>query len=168
MANVLNALLWVAAVVFALILGGNLYEQLVIVGRWADDPPASLVFWAEIMESGHFHFYLLTPAALLISLVLIPFGWRQPVVRRDVIIAAGSIVLVLAITFLWAIPILGGLFPKQVLGSKVAAGLPPKSPGELMQLIADFKVLSTVRWLVLLAGFLSLLHALRESKRPAA
>lgn len=165
---ILKVLLWLTTVLFALILGGNLYEQLVIVGRWADDPPATLVFWREIMESGHFHFYSLTPAAILASVISVPFAWRQPAVRRDLILASVSIILVLLITLVWALPLLGGLFPEQVLGRAAAAKLPPKSPAELAQIISQFKILSWIRWLVLLGGFLSLLHALRTAKSPVA
>ena len=163
---ILKILLWLTTVLFALILGGNLYEQLVIVGRWADNPPATLVFWKEIMESGHFHFYALTPMAILASLISVPFAWRQPAVRRDLIVASVSIILVLLITLVWAVPILGGLFPEQVLGRAAAAKLPPKSPAELAQIISQFKILSWIRWLVLLSGFLALLHALRAAKSP--
>lgn len=165
---ILKALLWLTTVLFALVLGGNLYEQLVIVGRWADDPPATLVFWREIMESGHFQFYSLTPAAILVSAISIPFAWRQPAVRRDLILASVSMILVLVITLVWALPLLGGLFPEQVLGRAAAAKLPPKSPAELAQIISQFKLLSLIRWLVLLGGFLSLLHALRAAKPVAA
>ena len=165
---ILKGLLWLTTVLFALILGGNLYEQLVVVGRWADNPPATLVFWQEIMESGHFHFYALTPAAILTSVISVPFAWRQPAVRRDLILAAVSIILVLLITLVWAIPVLGGLFPEQVLGRVAAAKLPPKSPAELAQIISQFKLLSGIRWLVLLCGFLSLLHALRAARSPSA
>lgn len=165
---ILKALLWLTTVLFALILGGNLYEQLVIVGRWADDPPATLAFWREIMESGHFHFYALTPAAILASVVSVPFAWRQPSVRRDLILASVSIILVLLITLVWAVPVLGGLFPEQVLGRAAAAKLPPKSPAELVQIILQFRILSWIRWVVLLGGFLTLLHAVRAAKSPRA
>ena len=161
---ILKALIWLTTVLFALVLGGNLYEQLVIVGRWADNPPATLVFWREIMESGHFHFYSLTPAAILASVISVPFAWRQPAVGRDVILASVSIILVLLITLVWAVPVLGALFPEQVLGRAAAAKLPPKSAAELAQTISTFKILSSIRWLVLLGGFLSLLHALRAAK----
>ena len=165
---ILKALLWLTTVLFALILGGNLYEQLVIVGRGADNPPATLVFWREIMESGHFQFYTLTPVAILASVISIPFAWRQPAVRRDFIVASVSIILVLVITLVWAVPMLGSLFPEQVLGRAAAAKLPPKSPAELAQIIAQFKILSWIRWLVLLGGFLTLLHALRAAKSRSA
>jgi hypothetical protein len=161
---ILNPLLWVTTVLFALILGGNLYEQMVIVGRWADDPPASLVFWREIMEAGHFHFYALTPIALAASVLSLPFGWRQHLVRRDLIVASLSIMVVLLITFLWAFPVLGGLFPEQVLGRAAAAKLPSKTPAELAQLISKFKMLSSVRWFVLLVGFLAMIYAVRASQ----
>ena len=165
---ILKALIWLTTVLFALVLGGNLYEQLVIVGRWADNPPATLVFWEEILESGHFNFYALTPASILASLISIPFAWRQPAVRRDFIIASVSIILVLVITMVWAFPLLGGLFPEQVLGRAAAAKLPPKTPAELGQIISQFKMMSWIRWLVLLGGFLTLLHALRTAKLPSA
>lgn len=74
----------------------------------------------------------------------------------------------LLITLVWAVPLLGALFPEQVLGRAAAANLPRKSPAELAQIISQFKVLSWIRWLVLLGGFLSLLHALRASKSPVA
>jgi hypothetical protein len=48
------SLIWANVLLFALLLGGNLYEQCVIVPYWADDPPRTLQFWREIMQAGHF------------------------------------------------------------------------------------------------------------------
>ena len=146
-----RAVVWINIVLFAFLLGGNLYEQSVIVAYWADNPPQTLLFWRDIMQSGHFTFYFLTPLAILTAIVGLGLGWSQRQLRWPLLIAAVSIVLVLALTLVFAVPILKVLFPREVTALGSAA--------ELSAVIWQFKLLSWVRWAVLFAGFVALLQA---------
>jgi hypothetical protein len=151
----LHGALWLNVLLFALLLGGNLYEQWVIIPYWADDPPRTLQFWRELMRNGHFTFYTLTPLTILAAVIGVALGWRVSDLRSPLIVAAVSILLVLAITLLWAVQPLKELFPFELRGTGTATELAP--------IIRRFQIIGWVRWAILFTGFAALLRALSRS-----
>ena len=61
--------LWISVISLSLMLGGNLYEQVVIVRYMGSNMPDTLWFWQDILNSGTFDFYLLAPIALVALLI---------------------------------------------------------------------------------------------------
>jgi len=133
------ALLAASICVTALMLGGNLYEQIVNVRYYAHDPPRTLEFHRDIMRNGYFEFYAIAPLSILVALLAFGFAWKYKALRVWTGLAFLLLVLNAVITFQFAVPHLDAMFfplrePLQ------------RPPSELQEAIRQFKTVSIVRW----------------------
>ncbi len=156
----LSTPLIVAALVLqALILGGNLYEQWVTLPYWAEDPPRTTLYFREILETGHFNFYILTPIAIAASLLALAVAWTERSLRAPLALGAAATAGILVVTVIWAVPQLMVIFPPR------QQGLP--DPADAARAIRALQTLSYGRWGMLLLGFACSLRALHLSGRAA-
>jgi len=101
-----EALLWFFVLSAALISGGNLFDNLVLIPLWAGSPPESVTTWTHGTVQSSF-FFPVGGAYLSASLLLLIFCWGIPQPDRKWLLMAsvsGLLIMVWSVTFF--IPIL--------------------------------------------------------------
>jgi hypothetical protein len=80
-ARMTRGLLWVSVVVWGLLVGGKMFDHMVLVGAWSANPPESLsrLPYGERfpVDTGDY-FFPSSVAPLLCSCGLFISGWRTP------------------------------------------------------------------------------------------
>ena len=141
--------LWVLAV--TILMGGGIFEHLVLTPLWAGSPPESVTAWEHGIVQARF-FGLISPLSFLLSVALIIASWWMPRQQRKWALFAGLLMLVLGImTVTFFIPIL-----QKTMGAR-GAGL---SGEEITNLVNQFKTWNWVRWTLAVAGWAAAWRAL--------
>lgn len=107
-ARVTRGLLWISVVAWGVLLGGKLFDHVVLVGAWSADPPASLSLlpYGERypVDTGDY-FFPSSVALLLCSLGLFVSGWGAPLwYRVRLFLPPLMLLVILAFTVLWFWP----------------------------------------------------------------
>ena len=86
-------------------IGGGLYEKIVLVPIWSASPPASFAIIQPDTGVPLQRFWIPVHAAISVFLVLsLILGWRDPRVRRLLLIGLGSYVVMRGWSFAFFIP----------------------------------------------------------------
>ncbi len=146
--------LWVWVIVAGILLGGAIYESLVLLPLWAGNPPTSVVEWKHGAPQGRF-FAVITPVYGLCSLALLVLAFRMPQRVRKFALSAGAVgVLIVVWTFLFFIPIL------QQTQATGGAGL---SGDEITRLTNQFVSWNYLRLILLIGSWIAGLRAFSVS-----
>jgi hypothetical protein len=163
--SISKILIWISAVCFSLMAGGNLYEQIVLVRYFDDDLPRTLWFWQDILKSGTFDFYLLAPVCIVATLLSFIFSWNYRKVRWLMLVSFLSLVVNTLITFVPIMPHLETLF--------FPIDKPNDRPVEqLLKAHKAFTNLSILRWVESFAGLictfvaLNIISSLKQQDKP--
>ena len=150
MAMITRIILWLWVIFAGLLLGGAIYETLVILPLWGGSPPESVMQWPYGLVQFKF-FGWVTPCYGVLSLLLIVFGSRASAnIRKWALLAGASGAIVVIWTFLFFVPIL------QVTEANRGAGL---SGEEITRLVTQWSNWNFLRMAILLGGWLSGLKA---------
>ena len=151
--NISWLFIWITALLYSLMLGGNLYEQMIIVRYFDDNPPYSLQFWQDILNSGNFVFYELAPIIILASIISLVAVWKHKQVRWLMMATVVSLIINTILTFGLAWPYLQVLF--------FPLNEPVNEPVEVLrEYIGKFSTLSVIRWIESFAGMICSIMAL--------
>ena len=155
--NIPRIVLWLWILSATILMGGGLFEHLVLTPLWAGSPPESVTQWPHGVSQARF-FRIATPTYGLFSLALLGVSWLMPRQQRKWALAAGlSGIIVLVWTILFFLPILG-----KTQATK-GAGL---SGEEITALVTQFIAWNWGRWAVLIGGWIAGWRAF--SLRPSA
>jgi hypothetical protein len=136
--------LWLWVLTVTILMGGGVFEHLVLTPLWAGSPPDSVTQWPYGVVQATF-FGVMSPLSFLLSLgVIIASRW-MPRQQRKWALGGSLSMLVLGIaTVAFFIPIL-----QQTQGTR-GAGL---SGEEITALVNQFKTWNTARWLLAIGSW---------------
>ena len=146
--------LWLFVLSAGILLGGSIFEGVVLTPLWAGSLPESVTEWQYGSIQSKF-FMFATPLYGLLSLALVIVSWWIPSHQRMWALAAGlsGIVVVIA-TSLFFLPIL------QKTQATQGAGL---SGAEITRLVNQFKTWHWGRWALIIISWVTSLRALSLS-----
>lgn len=148
-------ILWLWVLVVTLLMGGGIFEHLVLTPLWAGSPPDSVTSWPYGVVQARF-FGVLTPLAFLLSLALSVASRWMPRQQRKWALIAGIAMIVLGVaTVSFFVPIL------QKTQATRGAGL---SGDEITRLVNQFKMWNWARWLVGISAWAAGWRALSLSR----
>lgn len=161
-ARMTRGLLWVAVVAWGVLLGGKLFDHVVLVGAWSADPPASLSLlpYGERypVDTGDY-FFPSSVALLLCSLGLFVSGWRTPWrYRFSLVLPPLMLLVILVFTVRWFWPANAELW-------RVAQGAPDalRDPSEIAAVVRQWVAFDRVR---IVAGLVAFLLSVRAISVP--
>jgi hypothetical protein len=166
-ARITRGLLWMSVIAWGVLLGGKLFDHVVLVGAWSADPPASLNLlpYGERYPVDTGDYFLPSSAALLAcSLGLFVSGWRTPLpYRLCLFLPPAMLLLILVFTVLW-------FWPANAILWKVAQGAPGEilDPSEAAALVRRWVAFDRVRIAAGLAAFLLCIRAISVPFPPSA
>ena len=141
--------LWVFSVTF--LMGGSVFEHVVLTPLWAGSPPDSVRAWQYGTVQAKF-FVVVSSFYYLVALAMMIASWWMPSRVRWWALLAGLTAVVVGIaTFGFFIPIL------QKTQATGGAGL---SSDEITTLANQFTTWNWARWLAIIAGWAAGLRAL--------
>jgi len=157
-----RALLWVSVLAWGILLGGKLFDHVVLVGAWSASPPESL----ELLPYGpRFpvdtgdYFFPSSVALLLCSLGVFISGWRTPPRYRVWLFLPPPMLLVILIfTVVWFWPANRALW-QIALG----AGDALEDPAEIAALVRQWVIYDRMR---IAAGALAFTSCVRSISVP--
>jgi hypothetical protein len=150
--------LWLFVLSAGILLGGSIFEGVVLTPLWAESLPASVIQWQYGSIQSKF-FMVATPLYGLFSLALIILSWWMPPRQRKWALVAGlSGVVVILATSLFFLPIL------QKTQATRGAGL---SGEEITRLVNQFKTWHWGRWALIIVSWVAGLRALSLSASVA-
>ncbi|HEX8456417.1 MAG TPA: hypothetical protein VF656_03770 [Pyrinomonadaceae bacterium] len=161
---VTQTVLWLFVLSAGILLGGSIFEGVVLTPLWAGSLPESVARWQYGSIQSRF-FMVATPLYGLFSLALVIASWWMPTRQRKCALVAGlSGIVVIAATSLFFLPIL------QKTQATRGAGL---SGEEITRLVNQFKTWHWGRWALIIISWLAGLRALSlsssvESQRQGA
>lgn len=142
--NIPLIVLWLWVLAVTILMGGGVFEHLVLTPLWAGSPPESVTSWPHGVPQARF-FGLITPLCFLLSVALIVVSWWMPRQQRKWALVAGISLLVLGIaTVSFFLPIL------QKTQATGGAGL---SGEEITRLVNQFKTWNLARWMLSIGGW---------------
>jgi hypothetical protein len=146
--------LWLFVLSAGILLGGSIFEGVVLTPLWAGSLPESVTQWQYGSIQSKF-FMFATPLYGLLSLALVIVSWWMPSHQRRWALVAGlsGIVVVIA-TSLFFLPIL------QKTQATQGAGL---SGEEITRLVNQFKTWHWGRWALIIVSWITGLRALSLS-----
>lgn len=106
-ARTTRSLLWVAVLAWGILLGGKLFDHVVLVGAWSANPPESLgllPYGPRFPVDTGDYFFPSSVALLVCSLGLFVSGWRTPPRYRLVLFVPPlmlAVILVFTIRWFW-------------------------------------------------------------------
>ena len=104
--NIPQIVLWLWILSVTILMGGGLFEHLVLTPLWAGSPPESVTQWPHGVIQGRF-FGIVSPLCFLLSLALIIVSWWMPPRQRKWALVAGLTLIIMGIsTFAFFLPIL--------------------------------------------------------------
>ena len=162
--NVPLIVLWLWVLAVTILMGGGIFEHLVLTPLWAGSPPDSVTSWPYGVVQAKF-FGVVSPLCFLLSLALIIASWWMPRQQRKWALVAGISMLVLGVTtFSFFVPIL------QKTQATRGAGL---SGEEITRLVNQFTTWNWARWILSIGGWAAgwralSLYASGESRRQGA
>jgi len=159
---VTRTLLWISVIAWGLLIGGKLFDHVVLVGAWSADPPGSLnllPYGARFPVDTGDYFFPSSVALLLCSFGLFVSGWRTPLAYRICIFLPPLMLLViLVMTVLWFWPANSALW-------QVAQASPQamQDPAGIRQLVRDWVQFDQLR---IVAGMLAFVLCVRAISVP--
>jgi hypothetical protein len=146
--------LWLFVLSAGILLGGSIFEGVVLTPLWAGSLPESVTQWQYGSIQSRF-FMVATPLYGLFSLALVIASWWMPRSQRKWALVAGicGVVVVVATSFFF-LPIL------QKTQATRGAGL---SGEEITRLVKQFETWHWGRWAVITLGWVAGLRALSLS-----
>lgn len=149
--------LWVWVIVAGVLIGGSIYEGVVLLPLWAGSPPESVAAWNYGVPQVRF-FAVMTPFYGVLSLaLLIAAFWMPGHISKSAMIAGALGLIVVVWTFFFFVPIL------QQTQATGGAGL---SRDDVIQLTNSFVTWNYLRYILLLTGWFVGLRAFNLSGRP--
>lgn len=152
-ATMTRALLWVSVVAWGILLGGKLFDHVVLVGAWSASPPASLSLlpYGERFPVDTGDYFLPSSVTLLVcSFGLFVSGWRTPLrYRLSLFLPPLMLLVILLFTVRWFWPANAALW-------HVAQGAPDaiQDPSEIAALVRRWVAFDRVRIAAGLVAFL--------------
>jgi hypothetical protein len=151
--------LWLWLLAVTVLMGGGVFEHLVLTPLWAGAPPESVTQWPYGVVQAKF-FALLSPLSFLLSLaVIIASRWMRPRQRKWALVASLSVIVLGIATVSFFVPIL-----QKTQGTR-GAGL---SGEEIARLVHQFKTWNWARWALAMGGWAAGWRALFLSARAEA
>ena len=156
--NVKDIIHALAALAFAIVVGGAVYEHAAVIPRWSAGPPASLAMYqgpyginpATFWETIH-------PITLVLILITLWSSWKGPR-RGHVLFNLIGYVLVMIVTFTYFVPEL-----MAITGTAYADTIDP----DLQARAGTWEFLSLVRLVVIMVLALALILGLTKPSRSA-
>ena len=146
--------IWLFVLSAGILLGGSIFEGMVLTPLWAGSLPESVTAWPHGSIQARF-FKIDSPLYGLFSLALIIASWRMPQPQRKWARVAGvSGVIVIVATFFFFLPIL------DKTESTRGAGL---SGEEITRLVNQFTTWHWGRWALIIVSWVAGLRALSLS-----
>lgn len=155
--NIPVIILWLWIVTVTILLGGGIFEHLVLTPLWAGSPPESVVQWPYGVVQARF-FAIISPLSFLLSIALLIASFWMPKPTRKWVWVSGISMLILGVTTVtFFVPIL------QETQATRGAGL---SGEEITTLVYQFKTFNLVRWTLAIVGWATAWRALFLSREP--
>lgn len=158
-ARMTRGLLWVSVVAWGVLLGGKLFDHVVLVGAWSASPPESLSLlpYGERfpVDTGDY-FFPSSVALLVCSLGLFVSGWRTPRgYRLGLLLPPLMLLVILVFTIRWFWPANAALW-------HVAQGAPDamQDPSEIAGMVRQWVAFDRVRIVAGLVAFLLCIRAI--------
>lgn len=149
-----HVVVWLFVLAAGLLLGGSIFEGVVLTPMWSSNLPDSVREWKHGGVQGSF-FAVATPLYGLLSLMLIAFAFGMPGKQKKWSLVAGLVgVAVIVMTFAFFLPIL------QQTEFNQGAGL---SDEEITRLVTQFKTWHWGRWAAIIISWLAGLRTLSLS-----
>lgn len=158
-AKMTRGLLWVSVVAWGILLGGKLFDHVILVGAWSASPPESLSLlpYGERypVDTGDY-FFPSSVALLLCSLGLFVSGWRTPGrYRASLFVPPLMLLVILVFTIRWFWPANAALW-------HVAQGAPGamQDPAEIAGVVRQWVAFDRIRIAAGLVAFLLCIRAI--------
>jgi len=158
-ARMTRALLWVSVIAWGVLLGGKLFDHVVLAAAWSANPPESLNLlpYGERypVDTGDY-FFPSSVALLLCSLGLFISGWRTPLgYRLCLILPPLMLLVILVFTVVWFWPANAALW-------HVAQGAPGAMQDltEITAMVGHWVVFDRIRILAGLIAFVLCIKAI--------
>lgn len=158
-ARMTRGLLWVSVIAWGVLLGGKLFDHVVLVGAWSASPPESLSLlpYGERfpVDTGDY-FFPSSVALLVCSLGLFISGWRTPRgYRLSLFLPPLMLLVILVFTIRWFWPANAALW-------HVAQGAPDamQDPSEIAGMVRQWVAFDRVRIVAGLVAFLLCIRAI--------
>lgn len=155
-------LLWISVVAWGILLGGKLFDHVVLVGAWSASPPESLSLLPYgqrfSVDTGDY-FFPSSVALLVCSFGVFITGWKTPLVDRLwLFLPAAMLLVTLIFTVYWFWPANRALW-------HVATGATDaiKNQAEIISLTRQWV---TYDWFKILAGSVGLVSCIRAISVP--
>lgn len=150
MKMITRIVLWLWVIFAGILIGGAIYETLVIMPLWGGSPPESVQNWPHGIVQIRF-FGWATPVYGVLSVLLLLLSLRPSTNARMWTLIAGASGLIVGVwTFLFFVPIL------QATEATRGAGL---SGEEITRLVNQFRNWNFLRMAILIGGWLAGLKA---------
>jgi len=145
---------WLYLLSLTILIGGGIFEHVVLTPLWAGSPPESVTEWRHGVVQGKF-FSVASPLYGLFSLALIIASFWMPARQRTWALLAGTCgIAVVLTTVLFFIPILGKTQATQ------GAGL---SGAEITRLTNQFVQWNYGRYVLMIGGWMAALRTITQS-----
>lgn len=160
--RITRMLLWISVLAWGALLGGKLFDHIVLVGAWSASPPESLSLLPYgprfPVDTGDY-FFPSSVALLICSFGVFITGWKTPLGYRVwLFLPAAMLLLTLVFTVQWFWPANRALW-------RVAIGA-SDAIKERAQIIALVQQWVTYDWLRIAAGTLGLVSSVRAISVP--
>jgi hypothetical protein len=162
--RLLRAFLWLSVLAWSTWVGGTLYQMLVIVPLWSENPPESVraLFSGNGANLNRTLYNFFGPPWMLVrvgpSLVALVLAWTYPAHRKwlGVVVAIQAAMVVVTLTYIYSI--------NDVLFEQAGGQL---SAAEVRQLTGSWILADRIRFAAGIVAFVALLHAFRLPLRRA-
>lgn len=145
---------WLFVIVTGILLGGSIFEGVVLTPMWSNNLPESVRHWQYGGVQATF-FGFATPLYGLLSIAMIAFSFGMPAGQKKWSLVAGFLgVAVIIMTFAFFLPIL------QQTEFNQGAGL---SGDEITRLVTQFKTWHWGRWATIAISWLAGIRTLSLS-----
>lgn len=149
-------ILWLLVVVCGILVGGSIFERVVLTPLWAGAPPASVTAWPHGAVQRPF-FTVVTPGWALLSLAILALSFALPQPARVWARLAGAVGVGVMI---WTV----AYFVPRLMKTEEARGA-GLSPEEITRLTLQFVNWGLLRTIVAFGGWLAALRALVLASR---
>ena len=157
--NVTRIVLWLFVLSVTILIGGGIFEHVVVTPLWAGSPPESVTEWQYGVVQAKF-FAVASPLYYLFSIALIVMSWwMAPPQRKWALVAGVCGIIVMLTTIFFFIPILSKTQATR------GAGL---SGEEITRLTNQFVNWNYGRYVLMFGGWIAAMRAitLSSSEEP--
>ena len=161
-ARMTRTLLWISVFAWGVLLGGKLFDQVVLVGAWSASPPESLSllpYGSRFPVDTGDYFFPSSVALLVCSFGVFISGWRTPLWYRVwLFLPPPMLLVILMFTVLW-------FWPANTQLWHVAQNAPDaiKDPVEVVALVRHWVIYD---WMRIAAGAVAFLSCVRAISVP--